>query len=203
MFDRIRRVTATATLAALVAGVPSSAFASDWEVDTGHSRVGFAVRHMMVSNTRGTFTKFTGSLALDDKDVTKSTVNIDIDAASIDTANAKRDEHLRSADFFDVAKFPKLTFRSTKVEKKGDGLSVTGDLTIRGTTRPVVLTVSPLSAEMKDPWGGTRRGATAQTKINRKEFGLTWNKGLEAGGVLVGDDVAIDLEIELTKKKAG
>lgn len=177
------------------------ALASSWDIDTSHSAVGFSVRHMMVSNTRGKFTKFTGAVALDDKDVTKSTVNVEIDAASVDTSDTKRDEHLRGADFFDASKFPKLTFKSTKIDKSGEKLLVTGDLTIKNVTKSVVLTVEPLTPEVKDAWGGFRRGATATTKINRKDFGLTWNKALEAGGVAVGEDISIQLELELLKKK--
>ncbi len=183
-------------------GASSLALASDWEIDSGHSRVGFGVRHMMVSTVHGTFAKYTGTVALDDKDVTKSTAHIEIDTASVDTGNAKRDEHLKSPDFFDVVKFPKITFDSTKIEKRGaDGLAITGNLTMKGVTKPVVLNVSGLTGEVKDPWGGVRRGATAQAKINRKDFGLTWNKGLETGGVVVGDDVNLELEVELAKKK--
>jgi polyisoprenoid-binding protein YceI len=177
------------------------ALASNWDIDESHSAVGFSVRHMMVSNTRGKFTKFTGALALDDKDVTKSTVNVDIDTASVDTSDAKRDDHLRGEDFFDAKKFPKLTFKSTKVEKSGEKLLVTGNLTIKSTTKPVVLTVESLTPEVKDAWGGIRKGATATTKINRKDFGLTWNKALEAGGVAVGEEIAIQIELELLKKK--
>jgi polyisoprenoid-binding protein YceI len=183
-------------------GASSVALASDWDIDAGHSRVGFGVRHMMVSTVHGTFGKYTGSVALDDKDVTKSTTHLEIDATSINTGDAKRDEHLRSPDFFDTAKFPKITFDSTKIEKRGaDGLAITGNLTLKNVTKPVVLTVTGLTGEAKDPWGGTRRGATASAKINRKDFGLTWNKGLETGGVLVGEDVNLELEVELTKKK--
>jgi polyisoprenoid-binding protein YceI len=185
----------------MLALAPLTALASDWEIDASHSRVGFGVKHMMVSTTRGQFTKYTGTIAVDDKDVTKSVVNVEIDAASVSTDNAKRDEHLRSPDFFDTAKFPKITFKSTKVEKKGEDLAVTGDFTLHGVTKPVVLTVSGLTPEVKDPWGGVRRGATAKTKINRKDFGLGWNKALETGGFVVGDEVNIELEVELTKKK--
>jgi polyisoprenoid-binding protein YceI len=189
-----------ATVALLLGGA-ATAFASDWDIDSTHSRVGFGVRHMMVSTVHGTFDKYSGSIALDDADVAKSKAHIEIDAASIDTANAKRDEHLRSADFFDVAHFPKITFDATKVEKRGaDGLALTGNLTIRNVTKPVVLLVSGLTGEVKDPWGGTRRGASAQAKISRKDFGLSWNKSLDTGGVVLGDDVTIELEVELTKK---
>jgi polyisoprenoid-binding protein YceI len=196
----MRSSVIAAAFLSLVASV-APALASSWDVDGSHSQVGFSVRHMMISNTTGKFTKFTGGIELDDKDVTRSTVTVDIDVASIDTSDAKRDEHLRGEDFFDAKKFPKMTFRSTRVVKAGDRLQVTGDLTIRGVTRPVVLDVDPLSAEIKDPWGGTRRGAHATTKINRRDFGLTWNKALEAGGVAVGEDVTISLDLELLKKK--
>ena len=180
----------------------ATALASDWDIDSGHSRVGFAVRHMMVSTVHGTFDKYTGTVALDDADVTRSKVHLEIDAASVDTGNAKRDEHLKSPDFFDVAHYPKIIFDSTHVDKRGaDGLTVAGNLTIKNVTKPVTLTVSNLSGEVKDPWGGTRRGATAQAKINRKDFGLTWNKALETGGFVVGDDITIELEVELAKKK--
>jgi polyisoprenoid-binding protein YceI len=187
----------------LFVGASATALASDWDVDSAHSHVGFAVRHMMVSTVRGTFDKYTGWISLDDNDIAKSKAHFDIDATSIDTGNPKRDEHLRSPDFFDAARFPKITFDSTKVEKRGPSeLSLTGNLTIKDITKPVVFSISGLSGEVKDPWGSVRRGATAQTKINRKDFGLTWNKALEAGGVVVGDEVTIELEVELTKKKS-
>ncbi len=159
---------------------------------------------MMVSTVHGTFTKYAGSVALDDKDITKSKVHIDIESASVDTGNAKRDEHLRSPDFFDVAKFPKITFDAVKIEKKSDdALNVSGNLTIKGITKAVTLAITNLSGEVKDPWGGVRRGATATTKIHRKDFGLTWNKALDTGGVALGDDVSIELDVELVKKKPG
>ena len=177
------------------------ALASSWDIDPSHTTVGFSVRHMMVSNVRGKFTKFTGTLAFDDKDATKSTVNVDIDATSVDTSDKGRDEHLRGPDFFDTKKFPKLTFKSTKVEKSGDKLLVTGDLTIKDKTKSVVLTVEALTPETKDAFGGVRRGATATTKINRKDFGLTWNKTLDAGGVAVSEEITIQIDLELVKKK--
>jgi len=200
--SRFFRSTLTSALAGLlVLGASASALASDWDIDSGHSRVGFAVKHMMVSTVHGTFGKYTGTINLDDTDITKSKAHLEIDATSITTGNDKRDEHLKSPDFFDVAHYPKLVFDSTRVEKAGaDGLSVSGNLTIRNVTKPVVLAVTGLSGEVKDPWGGTRRGATAQAKINRKDFGLGWNKALETGGVVVGDEVTIELEVELTKR---
>ncbi len=201
MISAIRTRFASFAAGALVLAASASAFASDWDVDASHSRVGFAVRHMMVSTVHGTFGKYTGAITLDDTDVTKSKAHVEIDAGSISTGNDQRDAHLRSPDFFDAAKFPKLVFDSTRVEKHGADLLLAGNLTIKNVTKPVVLTVSNLTAEVKDPWGGVRRGATATTKINRKDFGLTWNKGLETGGVVVGDEVTIELEVELTKKK--
>jgi polyisoprenoid-binding protein YceI len=156
---------------------------------------------MMVSNARGRFSKFTGSGFIDERDLSKSNVSVEIDTASVDTADAKRDEHLRADDFFNTAKFPKMTFKSTKVERAGAGLKVTGDLTIRDVTKPVVLDVEPLSPEVKDPWGNFRRGTRARAKINRTEFGLKYNAALEAGGVAVGEEVTIELDIELIKKK--
>jgi polyisoprenoid-binding protein YceI len=202
MIRSIRSTIVSALAGVLVLGASASALASDWDVDSSHSRVGFGVRHMMVSTVHGSFTKYTGTIALDDADISRSRAHLEIDVTSIDTGNAKRDEHLKSADFFDVGKFPKMVFDSTKIEKHGaDGLVISGNLTIKNVTRPVVLNVAGLTGEVKDPWGGTRRGATATAKINRKDFGLTWNKGLETGGVVVGDEVTLELEVELAKKK--
>jgi polyisoprenoid-binding protein YceI len=150
----------------------------------------------MVSKVRGAFTRWTGTLGLDDNDLTNSHVAVEIDAASIDTQEPKRDDHLRSADFFEVEHFPKLTFRSTKVERVGkDLLAVTGNLTIRDITRTVVLDVED-NGRVKDPYGNLRAGFSASLTISRKEFGLTWNAVLEAGGVMVGDKIDIGLEIQ-------
>ena len=198
----LRSLFVSAVASALLLGASASAFASSWEVDPAHSRIGFAVRHMMISTVRGSFAKYAGTVALDDGDIAKSKIHLDIDAASISTQNEKRDQDLRSPLFFDVAHFPQITFDSTKVERRGtDGLSVTGNLTIKGITRPVVLTVTGVTGEVKDPFGAIRRGAAAQTKINRKDFGLTWNKPLEAGGVVLGEEVTIDLDVELKKAR--
>jgi polyisoprenoid-binding protein YceI len=191
------------TLIAVVVtlAIPAFASATTWSIDPDHSNVGFKVRHLMVSNVKGSFDKYTGTVELNDKDITKSKVNVAIDTASVNTNVQKRDEHLRSADFFDVAKYPAMTFVSKKVAKAGkDRLKITGDLTLHGVTRQVVLDVDGLSTESKDPWGNIRRGATASTKINRKDFGLVWNAALETGGVTVGEEVAITMEIELIKK---
>ena len=179
----------------------ASAATSTWVIDADHSSIQFKVKHLMVSNVKGEFKKFSGALTIDDADITRSKVDVTIDATSIDTGNAKRDEHLRSPDFLDVAKNPTLKFVSTKVAKTGDGtLKVTGTLMLHGVSREVVLDVEGPTSAIKDPWGNTKRGASATTKINRKDFGLTWNKALETGGVVVGDEVAITLEVELLKK---
>lgn len=187
---------------ALVVALPSLAFASNWEVDGSHSSAGFSVRHMMVSNVNGSFNVKSGAVNLDDKDITKSTVEAVLDATTVNTGNTKRDEHLKAPDFFDTAKFPTITFKSTKVEKAGEGkLKVSGDLTMHGVTKPVVLDVTGPSQESKDPWGNTRRGVQATTKLNRKEFGLTYNTALETGGVAVGEEVTVNLDLSLVKKQ--
>ena len=187
-------------LAAALAVAPALALAAptSWSVDPVHSQVGFSVKHLVISNVRGEFSKYEGKVALDDTDLTRSSVEATIDASSIDTRVTDRDNHLRSPDFFDVAKYPSITFRSTKVAKAGkDQLQITGNLTLHGVTRPVVLDVA-LSSEVKGMGGETRRGFSASTKINRKDFGLTWNKLLEAGPA-VGDEVAITLDLETVK----
>lgn len=171
-----------------------------WEIDPAHSSANFSIRHMMIAKVHGGFTKLSGQLTLDRKDPSKSSVEAVIDAASIDTREPKRDEHLRSADFFDVQKYPSIAFKSKRVEQDGDGTKVVGDLTLHGVTREVTLEVEGLDSEMKDPWGNVKIGASASTKIKRKEFGLTWNAALETGGVLVGDDVSITLDIQFIKK---
>lgn len=182
--------------------LPGTALATVWNIDPDHSTVGFKIRHLMVSNVNGHFTSYSGSIDLNDTDITKSKVDVSIDAASIDTNVAKRDEHLRSSDFFDVSKYPKITFVSKSISKAGpERLLVKGDLTIHGVTREVVLDVEGPTAESRDPWGNIRRGATATAKINRKDFGLNWNAALEAGGVLVGDEVSISIDVELIKGK--
>lgn len=194
-----RIIASISTIVAL--SLPAFAFASTWTIDPDHSNVGFKVRHLMVSNVKGSFDKHSGTVEIDDKDITKSKVNVTIDTNSINTNVQKRDEHLRSADFFDVAKYPTMTFVSKKVAKAGkDKLKVTGDLTLHGVTKQVVLDVVGPTKESKDPWGNIRKGATATTKINRKDFGLVWNAALETGGVAVGDEITITLEIEMIRK---
>lgn len=184
-----------------VFAVPSFVFASTWQIDMEHSTIGFSVRHMMITNVKGVFERFSGKVVINDADVSKSSVKTFIETASINTRIQKRDDHLRSSDFFDAAVFPTMTFVSKKIAAAGkDRLKVTGDLTIHGITREVVLDVENLTEPVKDPWGKIRRGASATTKINRRDYGLTWNKAIETGGVLVGDEVIISLEIEMIKE---
>ena len=176
--------------------------AATWDIDGSHSSAAFKVRHLMLSRVRGELGPVSGTVLLDEANLLRSRVEVCIDARAIDTRDAKRDEHLRSADFLDVAHHPEVTFRSTAVRRDDDQrLLVTGDLTIRGATRPVTLEVDPLPPAVNDPWGNTKRGATARTRINRKDWGLTWNLALEAGGVVVGDEVAIEIEVELVRRK--
>jgi polyisoprenoid-binding protein YceI len=172
---------------------------STWNIDPAHSAAEFKVKHMMISNVRGKFGGITGVLNRVDADHTQSTLEVSIDVGTVNTQDEKRDGHLKSPDFFHVEKFPAMTFKSTHIEKKGDGYAVSGDLTIHGVANPVVLNVEEVSEPTKDPWGNTRIGLTATTKINRKDFGLGWNAPLEAGGVLVGEDVAITLDVQLIK----
>lgn len=188
-------------ITAFVLALPAAAPAGTWELDSAHTGVQFKVRHLMVSYVRGDFEKVSGEIIYDEQDVSKSSADITIDVASINTRVAKRDKHLRSPDFLDVAKHPSITFKSKKVEKTGNGkLKMTGDLTIRGATREVVLEVEGPTPPIKDLQGKTRVGGIASTRINRKDFGLTWNKALETGGVVVGDEVEITIDIEILKE---
>ncbi len=189
--------------AAVALVAPGLAFAAQYDIDPSHSQAQFTVRHMMVTNVRGEFGKLQGALTLDEKDLKASKVEATIDTASINTREPKRDEHLKSPDFFDVAKHPQMTFKSTQFKKAGkDKYKVTGDLTIRGVTKQVVLDVEIPATEAKDPWGNVKRGAVATTEINRKDYGLNWNQALETGGVMVGDTVKVQLDLQLTKKAA-
>jgi polyisoprenoid-binding protein YceI len=194
----MRRVIALAVAA--LAPLTAYAEVSTWKMDPTHSHAAFTVRHLVISNVRGEFGKMTGTVTLDEEDVTKSSVEATIDATTIDTREPKRDADLRSANFFDVEKYPTITFKSTKVEKDGDGkLKVTGDLTMHGTTKPVVLDVEGPTDAIKDMQGNARRGLHATTKLNRRDFGLNWNKVVEAGPV-VGDEVQIEIAAELVKQ---
>ena len=189
------------TFVAMTLAVPAAGKASVWEIDPAHTSAQFAIRHLMVSTVRGDFRKVSGKVNLDDQDVTQSTVDATIDVASIDTGIAKRDDHLRSPDFFDVAKHPTMTFKSKKIEKgSGDGnYKITGDLTLHGVTKEVVLDFEGNLKPVKSPQGKTLIGGMATTKINRKDFGLAWNAALETGGVAVGEDVTITIDIEMTQ----
>jgi len=171
-----------------------------WNIDPAHSVAEFKVKHMMISNVKGQFAKVTGVLSLDESDLTDSRVEALIESASIETRDTQRDAHLKSADFFDVEKFPTLSLKSTHISQVRDGeLAVEADLTIRGVTRKVIFSVEGPTPPAKDPWGNTRVAVSATTKINRKDFGLTWNTALETGGILVGDEVAITLDVEFVK----
>jgi polyisoprenoid-binding protein YceI len=184
-------------LAALLFAAP--AFAVELQVDPAHSTATFAIKHMMVSTVHGNFGKVTGTVNHDPKDATKSSANIQIDPASLDTRVEKRDAHLKSADFFDVQKCPDMSFKSAKVEKAAEKkYKVTGDLTMHCTTKPVTLDVEGLNGPVKGPQGANLYAATATGKLSRKDFGLTWNRALEAGGVAVGDEVQLTVDLEMT-----
>jgi polyisoprenoid-binding protein YceI len=194
---------AVSTALAVAFSLPASAVASTWKIDPAHSSAQFAVKHLAISTVRGAFSSVNGSITFDDKDVTKSTVDVTIDVNSVDTRQPDRDKDLKSDKFFDAANYPSITFKSTKVEQAGAGkLKVTGDLTIRGTTKSVVLDVDGPTAPMKDPWGNNRAAASATTKGNRQDYGVKWNAKLDNGGVVVGDDVAIVIDVEMVQQGA-
>ena len=183
-----------------VATPQTIAATTTWNIDPVHSVAEFKVKHMMISNVKGQFAKVSGVLVLDEEDLTNSRVEASIDAASINTREEQRDTHLKSEDFLHVEKFPTLSFRSTRIKQTGGGeLAATGDLTIRGVTRSVTFAVEGPTPPARDPWGNTRLGLSAATKINRKDFGLTWNAALETGGILVGDEVTITLDVQFVK----
>ena len=187
--------------AVLLLSIPVLASGATYQIDPDHSSFQFTVRHMTVSNVRGEFKKVKGVVSIEGNDITSLKVDVILDAASVNTDNAKRDDHLRSEDFFDVAKYPTMTFVSKKVTKVDENrLKVIGDLTIRGVTREVTVGVEGPSPEVKDPGGNIRRGATGTLKINRKDFGMMWHKTLDNGGLVVGDDVNISVEVELVRK---
>ncbi len=172
-----------------------------WTLDPSHSSATFSVRHMMITNVRGAFAKLSGSASFDPANLEGASFEASIDVASIDTRDEKRDAHLRSGDFFDAEHHPALTFRSRALRRTGSKLELVGDLTIRGTTREVVLDVDGPTEAHVDPWGNTRVGAEAKAKIKRSDFGITWNSALEAGGVLVGDEVSLMLDVSLVRQK--
>ena len=179
---------------------PAPGTVTTWKLDPAHSVAEFKVKHMMISNVKGTFTGLSGTLQLDEIDRTHSAVEASINVNTINTGDAQRDGHLKSADFFDAEKYPAITFKSTNIDSTGGpDYEVTGDFTLRGVTKPVILKVEDVSTPSKDPWGNQRIGLSATTKINRKDFGLGWNAALETGGVLVGEDVTITLEAQFIK----
>jgi polyisoprenoid-binding protein YceI len=170
-----------------------------WAIDTDHSSVDFSIRHMMIANVKGTFHNFSAVVEADVTDLTNATIDFKVELSSIDTRNKDRDAHLVSADFFDVEKFPEMTFRSTDIKKNGEGeYNVIGELTIHGITKPETFMVT-FEGQGKDPWGNEKVGFSAQGTINRADYGLTWNSALETGGVLVGDKVKVSLQIEASK----
>jgi polyisoprenoid-binding protein YceI len=200
MGHHLSRIAVTAGLAAVLS-LPAGAATSEWKIDPQHSSAQFSVRHMAISTVRGAFSKVTGTILLDDSDITKSTVDVTIDASTVDTREPDRDKDLRSDKFFDVAHYPSITFKSKRVQQVATGkLKVTGDLTIRGTTKEVVLDVDGPTAPVKDPWGNQRVAVNASTKINRQDFGVKWNATMDNGGVVVGDDVNITIDAEMIKQ---
>jgi polyisoprenoid-binding protein YceI len=201
MGQSLTRFTLAAGLAALMT-LPVSAGTTTWQIDPAHTAAQFSVKHLAISTVRGGFSNVKGTVILDDADVSKSSVDVTIDVSTVDTRTPDRDKDLKSDKFFDVAKYPTMTFKSTKVEQAGAGkLKVTGDLTIRGTTKSVVLDVDGPTAPVKDPWGNQRSAVTATTKINRQDFGVKWNATMDNGGVVVGDEVSITIDAEMVQKK--
>jgi polyisoprenoid-binding protein YceI len=194
-----RTIVAAAVAAAL--SFPAAGATSQWQIDSQHASAQFAVKHLMISTVRGEFHGVTGTINWDDKDITKSTIDVTIDTTSVDTREPKRDAHLKSPDFFDVAKYPTMTFKSKKIEQVAPGkLKVTGDLTIHGITKEVILDVDGPTAPIKDPWGNTRVALNATTTVNRQDFGVKWNANMDGGGVVVSDNVNITIDAELVKQ---
>jgi polyisoprenoid-binding protein YceI len=195
-------ISRTLIVLVVVIAAPLAASADTWQIDPVHTTVGFSVRHMTISTVRGQFNKVAGTITANDNDPATAVIEATIDTASIDTHSPDRDSDLKSANFLDVAKYPTMTFKSKKIEAAGRGkYNVVGDLTLHGVTKEVTLAVEATGAPIKDPWGNMRAGATATTTINRKDFGLTWNKMIEAGGAVVGDAVAVEIDVEAVKKK--
>jgi len=196
----MNRMTRIAALALAIAPALAFGQAATWNVDGSHTRTGFSVKHLVISDVKGEFSKTEGKAQIDEADLSRSSIEVTIDAASVDTRDAKRDAHLKSADFFDVAKYPSITFKSTKVEAGKDGaLTVTGDLTMHGVTKPVTLEGS-ITKAITDPWGNTRRGASFTGKLDRKAWGISWSKIADVGAV-AGDEVKLDIQAELVKEQ--
>jgi len=188
-------------LVCLAMGMPLIAGAATYQLDTDHSSIQFKIRHLTVSNVTGTFNKLKGAASVEGEDLATLKAEMTIDAASVDTGHQKRDEHIRTADFLDVAKYPTITFVSKKVVKADPGkLRITGDLTLHGVTREITVDLEGPTPEVKDPWGNFRRGATGTAKIDRRDFGITWNKALDTGGLVVGNEIGIQVDIEWVRK---
>lgn len=186
---------------ALLVAISGSVFAASYDLDASHSSIGFGVKHMVVTTTKGQFVDYTGGFDYDVADPSSLKAHATIKVASVDTGNAKRDDHLRSADFFDAAKFPEITFVSSAAEKQGDSVVLTGELTIKGVTKEIKLPLT-VNGPVTDPWGNVRVGFEGKTKINRQDYGVTWNAKLDNGGLVVSDDVTLDISIEGIQKKA-
>jgi len=185
----------------LVVGLASPSLSETWKIDSAHSSAQFSIKHMMISNVKGGFSKVSGTVTYDPKDPKASKVDATIDVATVDTREAKRDDHLRSADFFDVAKYPTITFKSTKVVSASEGkLKVEGELTMHGVTKAVTLEVEGPSTPIKDPKGNEKVGASATATINRKDFDIIWNKAMDNGGVMLSEQVPVTIDVELSKQ---
>lgn len=198
---KLRTIFSIVTAIAVTAIFATTGTAADkFTIDKTHSSVQFSVSHMVISKVKGTFNDFSGSIVYDDTDITKSSVDVTILVTSVDTKDEKRDEHLRNPDFFDAESFPEITFKSKRVEKSGDGFVVVGDLTMRGVTKEVSMPFA-VAGVITDPWGNTRMGASATLEVNRQDYGVSFSKKLDNGGLLVGDDVGIEIEIEAVKAK--
>ena len=198
---KMNRFRSLAFLLALFLAVSAAAQTSIWTIDPKHSTAQFTVRHLAISNVSGNFTNVTGTIDLNEKDITQSQVSAVIDVSSVDTRVSDRDKDLRSPNFFDVEKYPTIEFKSKRIVNSGGKLQVIGDLTMHGTTREVTLDVDGPTPELNDPWGNVRRGFSASTTLNRKDFGLTYNHALKTGEAVVGDNVKIQIDLELIKKK--
>ncbi len=198
---KLARVNIAAAILAAVAGAGlAQAQTSTWKIDPAHSEADFSVRHMGISNVHGRFGGVTGTLTLDEKDLAKSTVSAAIDTTTVDTGVTQRDNHLKSPDFFDVAKYPTMTFVSKKITEEGGKKTLTGDLTLHGVTKSVSLDLEGPSKEQTDMQGKVRRAFSATTKIHRQDFGLSWGGMLKSGDAMVGDDVAVELDVEAVKQ---
>jgi polyisoprenoid-binding protein YceI len=202
MSQSLAKLSLAATIAATLA-VSSPAATTTWQIDPAHTAAGFSVKHMMIATVRGQFKGVTGSVNWDDQDLSNSIVDVTIDANTVDTGEPKRDADLKSANFFDVAHYPTITFKSTKIERiSAAKVKVAGNLTIHGITKPVVLDVEGPSGAIKDPYGNTRVALNASTIVNRMDYGVKWNAKMDGGGIVVGDDVNINIDLEMIKKEA-